>query len=1021
MRKKLNKLLTAGIWLLAAGALAQMGGIRGMVMDADFEVPLPGVKILVSETGREAVSGDAGSYVLEQVPPGAYTLMFSKPGYTRVTKSQVVVLSGQLSEADAALTGEYEEMDELVVKEISLGGASEIGLLNLRMESSALMDSVGADLMSKAGASDAAQALTLVPGTTVQDGKYAVVRGLPDRYVSSQMNSVRLPTADPDKRAVQLDQFPSAMIDSVQVSKTFTPDQQGDASGGAVNIVLKGIPDERILKFSAGSKYKTSVGDAGSGFLQDAGVSVSTWGHDADDVEPQDLDTPWSGELGVSRGRSQAVYDWSITAGDKVEIGSDLKVGFIGSLFYKRDASHEEGTDDKYWLVYDETYFNGYTDRLYPYYSGNAWRSYDADGDDEREAVPRWGEEVNTSLFDYEESAEELQWGVLGGIGAETEDHSLTLLYSYNFSSESTARIAEDTRGKEYFFDGYDPDDPTSPGGADSDWPRSGSDYSLYAPYRRTETLDYTERTAGSLQLRGTHTAAVGEHSIGSFITFMEPEIDWTAAWSSSTMDTPDRRSLETYWLVDEDGTAKHYLYYDDGNLARLVRKWREVEEESFQYFANLNLPFTLWNEEEGFAKAGIFSDQVDRSYDENTFYTTDTMSYEGGWEELWSEYLSTQSITMQDYPHDVSYDGEQDISAWYLMAEIPAASFLKLTGGVRFEQTDISTLMRDIDADAQLYIESNGYGPLDFVGNEEAAQADINQCDVLPSIGFELRPFEKAAVRGSYTETIARMTFKELVPIQQVDSIGDDIFIGNPDLQMSSLRNYDLRFDYHPYPGGLVSASWFMKEMKDVIDYRQVLLGGSTLATTAANYDEGSMNGFEVEVRQAMGEWWEPLEGLDLGANLTLIDAEVDAAGTEIDDLLAAGLDEIVEAEYDDGKRDMMGTPEYLYNLNATYTIPKVNTELGLFYTVKGDALKAAGTQENGNYFPHVYEKSYGTLNFSLSQRLGEHFKLSFKVKNILDPDIETVYRSNYTSEEVAKTSYRKGVEYSAGISGNW
>ena len=93
----------------------------------------------------------------------------------------------------------------------------------------------------------------------MQDGKFAVVRGLPDRYVNSQMNGVRLPTADPDKRAVQLDQFPSEVIDNIQVSKTFTPDQQGDASGGAVNVVLKGIPDEKILKFKTGVEYNTQV------------------------------------------------------------------------------------------------------------------------------------------------------------------------------------------------------------------------------------------------------------------------------------------------------------------------------------------------------------------------------------------------------------------------------------------------------------------------------------------------------------------------------------------------------------------------------------------------------------------------------------------------------------------------------------------------------------------------------------------------------------------------------------------
>ena len=123
---------------------AQLGGIRGAVTDLDFEVPLPGVKVLVSETGQEIVTSDAGSYYLENLNPGSYTLLFSKAGYTRLTKPGVVVLSGQLAEVEIAMAGEYEEMDELVVRDIQLGGASEIGLLNLRMESVAMLDSVGA-------------------------------------------------------------------------------------------------------------------------------------------------------------------------------------------------------------------------------------------------------------------------------------------------------------------------------------------------------------------------------------------------------------------------------------------------------------------------------------------------------------------------------------------------------------------------------------------------------------------------------------------------------------------------------------------------------------------------------------------------------------------------------------------------------------------------------------------------------------------------------------------------------------
>ena len=336
--------------------------------------------------------------------PDPTRFCIARGGYSRATKPEVVVSAGQLADVDVALVGEYEEMDELVVRDIRLGGASEIGLLNLRMERSALMDSVGSDLMSKAGVSDAAQALTLVPGTTVQDGKYAVVRGLPDRYVSTQMNGVRLPTSDPDKRAVQLDQFPAALIESMQVSKTFTPDQQGDASGGAVNVVLKGIPDERVLKAGFGMEFNSQVMAAGDQFLTYPGGGVDPWGNDAKSIRPQESGTAWNGAVGVSRDEAPLSYKLGVTAGDKYEFDSGIKVGAIGSFFYKRDASYAEGVHDRYWQ-------KNPGESLTPTYSGNDHLQ---------------GDMFNTELYDGTRATDELQWGALGALGIESENHAVS-------------------------------------------------------------------------------------------------------------------------------------------------------------------------------------------------------------------------------------------------------------------------------------------------------------------------------------------------------------------------------------------------------------------------------------------------------------------------------------------------------------------------------------------------------------------------------------------------------------------
>lgn len=1001
--KKSTVLFLMGICgFVATNVWAQLGGLRGVVMDQDFKVPLSGVKVCVSETGKEAVTSDTGSYYFENIKPDSYTLIFSKDGYTRITKSEVVVVPGALADVEVSMAGEYEDMDELVVRDIQLGGASEIGLLNLRMESSALMNSVGADLMGKAGASDAAQALLLVPGTTIQDGKYAVVRGLPDRYVSTQMNGVRLPTADPDKRAVQLDQFPAAMIESMQVSKTFTPDQQGDASGGAVNVVLKGVPDEPVLKVSVGTECNTQVLKAGNQFLGSTDGGVGGWGNRASSIHPQPEGTSWVGAVGVSRRHAPLCYNLGITAGDKIEFDSGLKIGAMGSFFYKRKASYYEGgIDDQYWQ-------KNPGDPLTPQYSGN----------DNLQ-----GNMFNTALFDVTKASEEVQWGALAALGVETENHALSVLYSHTFSGENSAILLENTRGKYYYFPGHNPYNQNSPGHYNDP---NGEDNTEGSRFRRNETLEYVERISNTLQVRGKHTFLLPDWSVGSFFHLLDPKLDWTIATSSSSLNSPDKRMFESFWVPPylkhnnpNNPRGNVHEQINDGStggLGNMFRIWKKVDEKSDQFFANSTFPFEQWSEKEGYLKCGFFADHVRREYRQESFSSDPTLggsSYQGDWSDFWSAHYPNEGHVMNAADIDVNYDGEQKITAFYGMVDVPVTSFLTFLGGARFEKTELSTQITEADGGNLLLFLPPTYNGIDFNANKELANAHISQADVLPSLGFECTPLEKWVLRGTYSETIARMTFKELTPIQQQDYVGGDIFIGNPELQMSALKNYDLRLDYNPYPGGLFSFSWFYKEIKNPIEYRQVLLGGSTLATTAENYPKGTLQGYEAEVRQSLGRFWDPLEGLSLSANVTLIHSDVQLPETERQELANLGVSR--------RSRAMLNAPEYLYNLNATYSIPHFGTELGLFYTVKGDTLVAGGGNVDGNFAPDIYATQRGTLNFTLSQKLTRRMKLRFKIKNLTNSSIQEVYRSKYISGDMVRRSYKVGVNFTVGISTTW
>ncbi len=961
------------------------GAIRGSVTDKDFDGPLTGAQVTVVETNQKATTTDQGSFVVNQVPPGKYTLTFTKEGYARQVKTDVIVRPAALTDLDVALAGEFTDMEEFVVQDIQLGAGTESGLLKLRLESPALLDSISADLMSRAGAGDAASALRLVAGATVQDGKYAVVRGLPDRYVVSQMNGVRLPTADANKRAVQLDQFPSAIIESIQVSKTFTPDQQGDASGGAVDVRLKGIPDEPFYaRFSSQVSRNSQVGGRRN-FLtyEDGGLNFFGFDDGSREIPAGDIGGNFDRSVGTSRNDAPTDYKWSVSTGLKEELGSGVKIGGALNFFYERDSSFfDHGRDDSYWVTSPG---NGMTPRT-------------------SQGTPEQGD-FKTALFDVTQGSQLVQWGGLGTFGAEIENHSINLTYLYTRTATDTATLAEDTRGKAYFFPGYDPANQTSPG---QESPNA-------APYLRLETLNYTEREADTLQLHGKHRFPLKDVGVDDLFALKSIDVDWTAAWSTSTLDQPDKRQFGELWYPGATvGTLVippvHLPFKPAANftLGNLQHIWQRVEEESAQYQVNLGVPFRAWTEDDGRFSFGFFTDQVDRGFNQDTFsnFNDSSAFFYGGFDELWSGAFPAENHPITESLSDVDYTGKQSITAWYSMLELPLVPDLKLVGGVRLESTEIG-ITNAPEQDATWF--PPGAAAATEL-NPGDADVSFSQDDVLPSIALEYKPWTEVTLRGAYNKTFARQTFKELTPIIQQEFLGGPIFIGNPELQMSAVKNYDLRADYAPYEGGLVSASWFRKDIKAPIEYVQRVV--SFDYTTAVNYPKGELMGFEFELRQDLGRFLDPFAGLSIGANATFISSEVHLPEDEI-----AGFN-LPNIQAPITSRDMTGAPDHLYNVYLTYDLAETNTQFALFYTITGDTLIAGAGQAAGNFIPSVYAREFGTLNASVTQKFTDWLKLQVQVKNITNPDIETVYRSKFIGDDVLKTSSSRGVEYSITLS---
>ena len=116
-----------------------------------------------------------------------------------------------------------------------------------RQNATTMMEALGSDFLSRVGAGNAAESISKVSGATIVEGKFAVIRGLNDRYVSTTLNGARIPSADPYRQSASLDLFPSQVIDRVVVKKTFTPDEPGSFTGGGIDIITKSFPEKPFL------------------------------------------------------------------------------------------------------------------------------------------------------------------------------------------------------------------------------------------------------------------------------------------------------------------------------------------------------------------------------------------------------------------------------------------------------------------------------------------------------------------------------------------------------------------------------------------------------------------------------------------------------------------------------------------------------------------------------------------------------------------------------------------------------
>nr|WP_283093123.1 TonB-dependent receptor [Chitinophaga hostae] len=234
--------------------------ITGKITDKKTGEPLIGLTVVVTGTGKGAVTDVEGRYNLT-IQPGTYTLEFKFMGYQTKSVSEVIVTAGKPTYLDIVM----EERSSKSLKEVVISGTAKQetinSLLTLQKNTNTVAQVVSAEAIRKSPDRNTGEVLKRVSGASLQEGKYLVVRGLADRYNQATVNGALLSSTEPDRKTFSFDLFPSNIVENIVINKAAVPELPAEFAGGLVQVNTKDIPSENFLTVLAGTGFNTmSVG-----------------------------------------------------------------------------------------------------------------------------------------------------------------------------------------------------------------------------------------------------------------------------------------------------------------------------------------------------------------------------------------------------------------------------------------------------------------------------------------------------------------------------------------------------------------------------------------------------------------------------------------------------------------------------------------------------------------------------------------------------------------------------------------
>ncbi len=235
---------------------AQTGKIAGKVFDSKSGEVLIGVKVNIEGTVTVTSSDYEGKFSLSNLKPGTYNLLVSYIGYSKKVLTGIEVKAKEVTPINISMIESTKGFDDIVIRgEVKKESAN--ALLIQQKNATTISDGVSIETIRKTPDRNTSDVLKRVSGATIQDNKYAIIRGLPDRYNAAFINGSPLPSSEPDRKAFAFDIFPANLLDNIVIVKSATPDLSGEFAGGLILIKTKDIPDQNFYNLSFGTSINT--------------------------------------------------------------------------------------------------------------------------------------------------------------------------------------------------------------------------------------------------------------------------------------------------------------------------------------------------------------------------------------------------------------------------------------------------------------------------------------------------------------------------------------------------------------------------------------------------------------------------------------------------------------------------------------------------------------------------------------------------------------------------------------------